>query len=380
MLNQPLLYFIVLLYLFFFFSIVTGLQYLFNRDKAFLYYSIYLLVMVAYLGLRTACFGQHTESSLAALCHIEPIAVNAVNILLLMMYYLFAQAFIEYDRYDKTLFRVVRFLITSLFWGFWFDIALIALGFRTLEAQFFIYFSWYITIVSLWCVVKTFMIRNDVVRYIIFGSTFFYVGSVISLYFDTVHDRNQMSNIWQLSFTYEYIGTLFEAICFSVGLSYRSYQTQVEKNKLQAQIIEDLRERQALQQALHTERDRIATEMHDDLGAGLSTLKLLGERAKTNLHESTVQKMTTLSSELIERLVTIIWAMNSQNDSVERIIAYLHRYAFDFLEDLHDLDCQFPFPDLNQTVKDTYFNGESRRRIFLFFKEALHNIIKHAQA
>jgi signal transduction histidine kinase len=383
MLSQPLLYLIASLCIFFFFGIVNFLQYLFNRDKAFLYYSAYLLVLVIYLGLKTACFGQITEGVLIPFCVIESAIINPINIFMLIMYYQFVQTFVDYDRHDKRLAKWVRLLVSSMVVGFFIDILILLLGFKAFEAEFYICFILFIAIFSLWCVAQTYRIKNNVVLFIIVGSTFFYLGSITSLYYDLV-PKNNLQSVWTFPPTYEYIGTFFEIICFSVGLSYRSYMTQVEKNKLQAQIIEELREREALQMELHTERDRIATEMHDDLGAGLSTLKLLGERAKTTLTDekslTTVNKMTNLSNELIERLVTIIWAMNSQNDTIEGLISYLHRYANDFLEETHGLACQFPLPDLTEEVKTMTVSGENRRRLFLVFKESLHNIIKHSKA
>jgi signal transduction histidine kinase len=383
MLSQPLLYLIAALCIFFFFGIVNFLQYLFNRDKAFLYYSAYLLVLVIYLGLKTACFGENTEGGLAPFCLIESAIINPINILMLIMYYQFVQSFVDYERYDKRLYRLVRLLIFLMFIGLLLDIVILLLGFKAFEDDFYICFIIFIAAFSLWCVAQTYRIKNNVVLFIIVGSTFFYIGSVTSLYYDLA-PKKDVQSVWTFAATYEYIGTFFEIICFSVGLSYRSYVTQVEKTKLQAQVIEELREREALQMELHTERDRIATEMHDDLGAGLSTLKLLGERAKTTLTDekslTTVSKMTNLSNELIERLVTIIWAMNSQNDTVEGLISYLHRYANDFLEETHGLACQFPLPDLPEDVKTMTINGESRRRLFLVFKESLHNIIKHSKA
>jgi signal transduction histidine kinase len=384
MLEQPLLYLIAALCIFFFFGIVNLLQYLFNRDKAFLYYSAYLTVLVIYLGLKTACFGQNTEGGLVPFCEIESAIINPINILMLIMYYQFVRTFVDYERYDKRLHKSVQLLIFSMVIGLLVDILILLLGFKAFEADFYICFILFVAVFSLWCVAQTYRIKNNVVLFIIAGSTFFYIGSIASLYFDIVQNNVIPKNVWTLDATYEYIGTFFEIICFSVGLSYRSYITQMEKNKLQAQIIEELREREALQMELHTERDRIATEMHDDLGAGLSTLKLLGERAKTSLTDekslTTVTKMTNLSNELIERLVTIIWAMNSQNDTVEGLISYLHRYANDFLEETHNVECHFPLPDLSEEVKRMTINGESRRRLFLVFKESLHNIIKHSQA
>jgi signal transduction histidine kinase len=161
-------------------------------------------------------------------------------------------------------------------------------------------------------------------------------------------------------------GSILDAACLNLGLNY--------KHRLEVV---------AQQNALDNERNRIATEIHDDLGSGLSTIRLLGERAQIGIENGEkrgqIQKMTQHASELIEKMSTIIWAMNSSNDTVENLIQYIRFYAFEFLQDTHGLNLDFPLPEFTSSVFQQNLTGDTRREVFLVVKEALHNIIKHAE-
>lgn len=72
--------------------------------------------------------------------------------------------------------------------------------------------------------------------------------------------------------------------------------------------------------------------------------------------------------------------MNSRNDSVDSLVHYLRRYAFEYLQDTHDLNLHFPLPNLGPSVLRQISTGDTRREAFLTVKEALHNVVKHAEA
>jgi signal transduction histidine kinase/ligand-binding sensor domain-containing protein len=155
------------------------------------------------------------------------------------------------------------------------------------------------------------------------------------------------------------------------GLIIRSYY----QRKLQNQQIALER-----QQAIEKERTRIATDMHDDLGAGLSTIRFLGEKVKRNTFSQVtredVEKMQTTSNELIDKMNEIIWSMSEKNDSLEDLILYIRSYAMEYCED-NNLDCSIRVPE---SIPSRFLSGETRRNIFLTVKETLHNIVKHAGA
>jgi signal transduction histidine kinase/ligand-binding sensor domain-containing protein len=133
--------------------------------------------------------------------------------------------------------------------------------------------------------------------------------------------------------------------------------------------------------AVEKERTRIATDMHDDLGAGLSRIKFLSETIgiKKQQHlpfEEDIIKIREYSHEMIDKMGEIVWALNEKNDSLSDLLSYIRVYAVGYLSQ-NGIGCKMEMPDNIQT---TFVSGEFRRNIYLTIKEALHNVVKHAQA
>ncbi len=155
------------------------------------------------------------------------------------------------------------------------------------------------------------------------------------------------------------------------------YNRKLERNnqllREQSLIIEK-------QQAVENERTRIAAEMHDDLGSGLTTIRYLSDKAMKEIEEKQeikqIKKIAEQSNMLIRKMSEIIWAMNSRYDNTENLIGYLRRYASEYLEE-HQIPVQFI---LDEDGKPLNIGGEKRRNIFMVFKEALHNTVKYANA
>ena len=79
---------------------------------------------------------------------------------------------------------------------------------------------------------------------------------------------------------------------------------------------------------------------------------------------------------IVGNIGNIIWALNPINNTTENLLAYLREYAYDYLE-IHHIKTSFLFP-LN--VENILLAHEIRTHIFMVIKEALHNIVKHANA
>ena len=233
--------------------------------------------------------------------------------------------------------------------------------------SFFIPFTNLILVLDLYMLLLLYRIKSPLVHYLMLGAAFFVLTTVMGFTYKYFYSLGWVHHLKDFNAYGGVLGSVLDAICLNLGLNY--------KHRL---------ENIAQQHALHNERNRIASEMHDDLGSGLSTIRLLGERAQIDLESSEkrtqIQKITNQASDLIEKMSTIIWAMNSRNDTVDSLIQYLRRYAFDYLQETHNLETHFRLPDLPPSVSDAFLTGETRREVFLTFKEVLHNIIKHAEA
>jgi signal transduction histidine kinase/ligand-binding sensor domain-containing protein len=134
------------------------------------------------------------------------------------------------------------------------------------------------------------------------------------------------------------------------------------------------------EQAIEKERTRIATDMHDDLGAGLSTIRFLSEKVKRNtfspVTKEDIDKIQYTSNELIDKMNEIIWSMNEKNNSLEDLVFFLRSYAMEYCEN-NNLACTISLPE---EVPGFVVSGVTRRNVFLTVKESLHNIVKHARA
>jgi len=135
------------------------------------------------------------------------------------------------------------------------------------------------------------------------------------------------------------------------------------------------------QKAIEQERSRIAADMHDDLGAGLTKIKYITENILEKTESGEVvqpelQKLKTASAELVDSMGEIIWAASEKQNLLSDTLYYLRSYAVNYCEE-NTLDCDFEIP---ASFKDNILSGSIRRNIFLLLKESLHNIVKHAAA
>jgi signal transduction histidine kinase len=121
--------------------------------------------------------------------------------------------------------------------------------------------------------------------------------------------------------------------------------------------------------------------MHDDLGAGLSRIKFLSEtigikQQQQKPFEEDITKIRQYSHEMIDKMGEIVWALNEKNDSLSDLLSYTRSYAVEYLSQ-NGIKCKIETPD---KFPAGFVSGEFRRNIYLTVKEALHNVVKHAQA
>jgi signal transduction histidine kinase len=177
------------------------------------------------------------------------------------------------------------------------------------------------------------------------------------------------------------IGSFIDIIFFSIAMSYRN-KKQFESMSLA--LLKDANEIIAMQKivlekqtALENERNRIALDMHDDMGSGLTKINYLSQMAisKVDVDEN-LRKINQTSSELVTNMSEIIWAMKEDNNTLADLISFVKIEAVEYLES-NNIAVIISIPDNSENVN---INGNNRRSIYMVIKEALHNIVKHAQA
>jgi signal transduction histidine kinase len=135
------------------------------------------------------------------------------------------------------------------------------------------------------------------------------------------------------------------------------------------------------QLAMERERARISQDMHDDVGASLTRISILSDLAKSKIEvkgeaKQWLSQISDTSRDVMEEMSQIIWALNPKNDTLEGLVAYIRRFANEYLEHT-DINCVFDLPEI---LPNKALTVDARRNVYLVVREALHNVVKHAGA
>jgi two-component system sensor histidine kinase DesK len=154
-------------------------------------------------------------------------------------------------------------------------------------------------------------------------------------------------------------------------------EKQLKEAEYQNQLLQKELEKQ---KSIEQERERISHDMHDDLGAGISALKLqaefLKQRAEGEDLKSDIDELLKTSEEMNLSMREMLWSLNSGNDTLESFIDYSKMYAQNFLKKTKIL----LIIENENVVPATVITTEQRRNLFLCLKEALNNAYKHSQS
>ena len=127
-------------------------------------------------------------------------------------------------------------------------------------------------------------------------------------------------------------------------------------------------------------RKRIATDLHDDIGSSLTRISLLSEVVRQQVgHAGTpfaepLSMIAGLSRELVDSMSDIVWAINPKKDRLGDLSQRMRHFASDVLT-ARRVEFVFRAPD---SERDVQVGANARREIFLIFKEAVNNMVRHS--
>jgi len=185
---------------------------------------------------------------------------------------------------------------------------------------------------------------------------------------------------WTLTRLLSAVGVLF-GVLIAALIWIKLLHRQVAERTLQLETQIKKRQRAEHQQAVEQERARIAQDLHDDLGAGLTEVNMLTSLVKspaTSAEEKAryVDELNEKALRMVTSLDEIVWAMNPRNDTIASLASYFGAYAQQLTE-LASVACGLDVPD---DLPDYPLDPRFRQELFLAFKEALTNVVRHARA
>jgi signal transduction histidine kinase len=136
-----------------------------------------------------------------------------------------------------------------------------------------------------------------------------------------------------------------------------------------------------MEKVVRRERARIAADLHDDLGGGLTQLVLLGETSRQEVPRDSrvadaLGSLCDQSRGLLRGMNETVWLINSQRDTIRDFASYVAKYAESFFQN-SPVRCRF---DIEDDLPPLPCDIGIRRNLFLAVKEALNNILRHSQA
>jgi len=147
---------------------------------------------------------------------------------------------------------------------------------------------------------------------------------------------------------------------------------------LKAQIQQ--RQKAEQQRLMAQERARIAHDLHDELGADITEISMLATRAQNGADakdgQSSLVQMADKTRQMVAKLEEIVWAMNPEHDSLGALVNYFSFFADRFLG-LANIKLTV---DTSDDAASLAVEARVRHQLFLVFKEALTNVVRHSAA
>lgn len=226
--------------------------------------------------------------------------------------------------------------------------------------------------------------KHKLLRYLFWGNALYLCFGLISLLLILNRNIIRLPGIFRDALIYYELGILAELIFFLMGLTYKNRKQLIEQIQERERLKtenerKELEKQVAVMQAHQEEREKISADIHDELGSGMTTIRLMSELAKKKLKENVpveIEKISNSANEVLNKMNAIVWSMNSSNDSLDSLISYIRAYAIEFFDGT-PIDCKVLMPSV---IPPQELSGDKRRNIFLCVKETLNNVLKHSKA
>ena len=376
-------------------------QWLIIRRKEYLYYLFYIAVIALYFLSKF-----ELDLGFNLLFARYPILGiyfgKTMMILAYFLYFRFVRHFLEiganYPRLNRWLIRIEYFLLV---YGAA-DLAFILLTMddRSQTTVFTIVLL-FIFLSAATIIFYLFRRRQALISYVLTGSLFVAVGNIFGLIVTGMRNYHPVDLGFNILIVPQ-VGVLLEMLCFTAGLGYKSHMWEKEKIRSQEKLIEQLKANELLQNRMQTIRNKIAQDLHDDIGSTLSSISILSDLAMRGFNGSsgpgdaagnglpsesssymddeqtsrTMHEIKDSALLLMERMDDIVWSINPRNDSLDHLLMRVRHFATTVFE-AKGIDYTIDIP---KNISELRLPMDYRQHIYLILKEAINNLVKYAGA
>jgi signal transduction histidine kinase len=353
-----------------------------TRLKEFFFYGFSVLFFIFYFGYQLTLLFNFSNWYQGLDLFMKQFFQIGAHI----FYMLFATYFLDIRKNLPVLYRIMKviYVILAVYLAIVFFTAFNDKYFQ-LNMQLFNAIRIMLLLYSVYAIPVLFRCKVPLANYVAHGATAVSIFAAFAFYYSNVPE-GYGSFFMAIGgpITLFKLGLLIEQVFFTMGLAKKSQVEEGYRIKAVEMLRIDNEKKEfekfmAVMETKEKERTRIAQEIHDDIGSGLTTIRLLSEIARSkesNGHSGEMEKISASANELIENMNEIIWSFNARNDTLPNLVAYIRRYVVGYFEPT-DINVKIIIP---VEIPPVQISGDFRRSVFLVIKESIHNIMKHAKA
>ncbi len=331
------------------------------RSKAYLYYVIYVLSFASFFAFNKGFINEFVWLNITWINRLGAISISfGISFGLL-----FANSFLEVKKYLPISIKISRFLIALviiLVIAYWLGLGKISIVLLNVVVFFIVV---YVLLIATFVWLK--------------GSeeALFFLGAWSIMLVSALIFIMQLSNILPSdNFTRNalQVGSALEVVLLSFALAHRINKDRKEKERYQAEVILQL-------QANDQMRNRIARDLHDDIGSTLSSIGILSQVVESQIDSSSlslkklVSKISESSQKVQRSLSDIVWTTKQTDEGLDSVIVKMKEFTAEILEP-KNIDYTFSVTEITAIQ----FPPLKQYNIYLIFKEAVNNSVKYAQA
>jgi len=354
------------------------LQWYLVRKSEYGYYAAYIFSVFFYFYARFSVFNA-TEEKFALIGASVMILVNSPLLILPSFFYFrFTRYFVDLPTRDSLLNRQMKIFE-------WFLIAcfIVVIALHNIPNDLNKSIPVTIALIgqlpfAIYALFRISRQRRPIAYFLIVASSFALLSHLLANFLPAVYP-GIYDIILPLQITM--LGVLVEVGLFNTGLLFKARESETQKVAAQAALLSESSQRRKLQEEYYQVRDKISSDLHDDLGSSLSSIQIYGYAARQRLEENNktqtfklLSNIEKTSRTMLNSMSDIVWAINPSNDSNDRLVERIQAFGFEILSARGsafkvDVDEDFFLHKLNQA---------QRRNILLIIKEAINNAAKYA--
>ena len=361
--------------------VLVVLQSSYVRRLEYFYYSLYIICMgVYFLALNESLL--QTEILFTRYPALQPFFDKPIGIFCVFLYYRFARYFMDiphkYPVFNEKVKQIEYFILVGVF----LEVCALALNGKSfIEEMCFVAISVITLVYTSYILYQYFNLKRSTLNYFaLSGATLIAFGSFASLIaFNLINFH--IINVNFIPSVPSQVASLFELIIFSTGLGYKTFLMEREKVIAERALVNELRENGKLQNNIQQLRNEIASDLHDDVGATLGSINVYADVSERMIEEGNkeeakgyLHRIVELSKETLHDMRNMIWALNSEHDSLSELVQRMKDYAAPLLT---AKNISFSF-EIDEAVPEKKMEVLEKRNLFLIFKESIYNILKYA--